>query len=84
MNILKTSVKSWLKLKKKNTPVLVEKVDPRFYESVANRKVKNDYIQRNNLIMKCVLSRSLFCDDFVVYRPFVKLTTYFIEVLLSL
>ena len=70
--------------KKKKTPVLVEKVDPRFYESVANRKVKNDYIQRNNLIMKCVLSRCLFRDDFVVYRPFVKLTTYFIEVLLSL
>ena len=70
--------------KKKKPPVLVEKVDPRFYESVANRKVKNDYIQRNNLIMKCVLSRCLFRDDFVVYRPFVKLTTYFIEVLLSL
>ena len=27
------------KMKKKKTPVLVEKVDPRFYESVANRKV---------------------------------------------
>ena len=41
MNILKTSVKSWLKNKQtKKAPVLFEKVDPRFYESVANQKVK--------------------------------------------
>ena len=50
MNILKTSVKSWLKNKqKKSMPVLFEKVDPRFYESVANQKVKKMIIYKERI-----------------------------------
>ena len=72
---------------KEKKAVLFEKVDPRFYEPVVNQKVKNDYIQRRIPVVKCLLSRCLFNDIFVVpkiLRAFVMLTTDFIEMLSSL
>ena len=80
MNILKTSVKPWLK--KKGT--CIWNSGPQVLWISYKSESINDYIRRKNPVMKCVLSRCLFSDDFVVYRSFVMLTTDFIEVLSSL
>ena len=71
-----------LGLKKKKSHFYFKKWTPGFMNQLQIRKYKT--IQRKNPVMKCVLSRCLFSDDFVVYRSFVMLTTDFTEVLSSL